>query len=176
VKHDKVDANAKNEDGCTALFLASVAGNWDVVRELAKHIKVDVNAKGEGGRTALMMASIAGNLDVVRKLVNHSRIEVNAHDGQGFTAFYFASYHEQWDIVEALASADADVNIRGPLGNTALFWAILSGSVDTVSMLLKCEMIDVSIRNKAGSTALDVARNCQMLDIAKCLDDHICSR
>ena len=49
---------------------------------------------------------------------------------------------------------------------------VLSGKVDVVSMLLTFETIDVNMRNKAGSTALDLARHCQMLDIAKCLEAH----
>jgi ankyrin repeat protein len=86
-----------------------------------------------------------------------------------------ASRGSQWDVVEALICEDVDVNVRGPLGCTALFWATLSGRLDVVSMLLDLNAVDANVKNNAGSTALDIARNCQMVDIAKCLEKHACS-
>ena len=86
---------------------------------------------------------------------------------------YMASRGGQWDVVEVLFCEGVVVNVRGPLGCTALFWATLSGRLDVVSMLLDhFNAVNVNVKNNAGSTALDIARNCQMLDIAKCLEKH----
>ena len=41
-----------------------------------------------------------------------------------------------------------------------------------VSELLKFPLIDVHAKNKAGSTALDIARALDLVDIAKCLEQH----
>ena len=58
----------------------------------------------------------------------------------------------------------------GALGNTALIWACLRGQADIVSELLAFPMVDVQAKNKAGSTALDIARELQMLEIVRLLE------
>jgi hypothetical protein len=40
-------------------------------------------------------------------------------------------------------------------------------------MLLEHENVDVHIKNKAGSTALDIARNLGTIEMTKCLEKHV---
>ena len=69
----KVDLNARNGDGMTALMIASQDGHADVVRALLA-AKADVNAKTShgvtAGATALLEASQHGYPDVVQVLKN----------------------------------------------------------------------------------------------------------
>jgi ankyrin repeat protein len=44
LKYEKLDVNATNDDGDTALLCASRYGNLDVVLELLKDERVEVNA------------------------------------------------------------------------------------------------------------------------------------
>jgi hypothetical protein len=39
-------------------------------------------------------------------------------------------------------------------------------------MLLNHDDIDTNLKNKAGSTALDIARKCNEHEIAQCLEEH----
>ena len=64
------------------------------------------------------------------------------------------------------------MNVQGHLCNTALIWATLHGRLELVSMLLKHKKVDASLKNKAGSTALDVVRRCELIDIVTCLEEH----
>ena len=54
------------------------------------------------------------------------------------------------------------------------------GRFDAVSMLLKYDdvAVDVTLKNNAGSSALDVARKSEMYEIAQCLEEYtkVCLR
>ena len=70
------------------------------------------------------------------------------------------------------------MNVQGAHGNTAHIWVTLRGRLDVVCELLDDDNVDVSVRNKAGSTALDIARKCELFEIASCLEEHskVCQR
>ena len=164
--------NAETERGITDLSFANRHRNVNVLSELLNHEKIDANVKDKKWQTTLMDACYHGRLDAVRTLLNHNKVDLDAKDLKGRTAFYIASHGCHWDIVKALSCRDIDVNVRGPLGCTALFWATVSGELDVVFMLLKLDSVNANVKNKAGSTALYVARNSQMRVIAKCLEEH----
>ena len=75
-------------------------------------------------------------------------------------------------VRELLTHEAVDPNVNGALGNTALLWACLWGHVDDVRVLLECDRVDANLQNKAGSTALDIARKLLMFEIASCLEEH----
>ena len=66
----------------------------------------------------------------------------------------------------------ADANAKGALGNTALIWATFRGRLDIICMILPHERVDACVRNKAGPTALDIARRLEIFDIVECLEEH----
>jgi ankyrin repeat protein len=70
------------------------------------------------------------------------------------------------------------VNVHGAHGNTTLIWATLADRLDVVCEMLKDDRVDTGVRNKAGSTALDIARKCKLFEIARCLEKHskVCLR
>lgn len=55
---------------------------------------------------------------------------------------------------------------------TALTWASQKGRLDIVVMMLERNNVHTAVKNKAGLTALDVARNCGMMEVAQCLEEH----
>jgi hypothetical protein len=71
-----------------------------------------------------------------------------------------------------------DVNVHGAHGKTLHIWASHRGRMDIVRELRKGHRVDVSVRNKAGLTALDIARAVDLFGSATCLEDHskVCSR
>lgn len=126
----------------------------------------------DDGNTGLMLAIMNDYLEVVPLLMQHEKIDVNVLNKRGESALYLASGRGYWDVVEALGDYGADVNVQGVHGYTALHWATLTGQTDTVSMILRLNDVDTRIKSRAGSTVLDVARNLEMFDIVKCLEDH----
>jgi ankyrin repeat protein len=167
-----VDLYAKDNQGRTALILATVYGHEEVVRILLKDDRVDVDAKDNQGRTALIEASHCGVQEVVRMFLKHDRVDVNAKDGRGRSAFFWENYRGSPDTIRMfLKHESVDVNTAGgALGNTALMWACLRGQAAIVSELLEFPMLDVHLKNNAGSTALDIARELKLLEIARLLE------
>jgi ankyrin repeat protein len=142
-KDGRVDVNAEDHLGRTALICVSYRGHVAVVCELLKHKKLDVNAKDVNGRSALFWASYRGNLFAIHEFLKFGEVNVNVN-----------------------------VNTVGANGNTALMWACLRGHSNMVSELLKFLLIDVHAKNKAGSTPLDIDRGLELVEIAKCLEEH----
>ena len=101
-------------------------------------------------------------------------VDVNSKDEEGLTAFYWASYEGFWDVVIELLTHEGvvDPDVKGAHGNTALIWACLKGQVDVVRTLLECDKVNAHQRNEAGSTAHDIARICNMFEIACCIEEH----
>ena len=147
----------------------------EVVRMLLKDNRVEVNAKDDLGRTALIWASRNGCQEVVGRLLIDERVDVNAKDFRGHSAFFWANYSGSPDTIRVFLQHEGrmDVNAtgRGALGNTPLMWACLRGRAAIVSeMLAAFPMLDVHAKNKAGSSALDIARELKLLEIARLLE------
>jgi ankyrin repeat protein len=141
--------------------------------------RVDVNADDHLGRTALICASYRGHVAVVCELLKHEKLDVNAKDVNGRSAFFWVSYRGQLPVIheflkfsEVNVNVNVNVNTVGAKGNTALMWACLRGHSSMVSELLKFTLIDVHTKNKAGSTALDITGELELVEIAKCLEEH----
>jgi ankyrin repeat domain-containing protein 50 len=174
--HNVVDVNARNNQGNTALILASFLGHIYVIRELINHHIIDINTKGAFEGNDCSTISIRNPM---RKRLTNNKLDVNVKDCKGFTALYRAIRSEQWDVVcELMKHEDVDLNVQGPLGFTPLMWASLKGRLDIVSMMLEDDTVDTDIKNIAGSTALDIALACQMFEVARCLEEHtkVCLR
>ena len=175
LKDGKVDVNAKDNDGKTGLIWAIRCGREEVVDVILKDDRMDINATDNQGRTALIEASYRDTKKrnrTVGILLKDDRVEVNATDYRGHSAFFWANYCGSPNTIRMfLNHGRADVNAAGgAIGNTALMWACLRGQDDIVSELLAFPMVDVQAKNKAGSTALDIARELQMLEIARLLE------
>ena len=51
-------------------------------------------------------------------------------------------------------------------------WACLLGQSNVVSKLLALPMGNVHAKNKAGSTALDIACGLKIVELSKCREEH----
>ena len=151
---ENTDVNIRNEDGWTALMLASHNGHMQVIEVLLKE-NADVNIQSEKGMTALMLASRYGHTQIVELLIKENA-DVNDQDKEGWTALMIASRYGHTQIVELLIKENADVNIQKEDGWTALMLASRYGHTQIVELLLK-ENADVNIQKEDGWTTLMLA-------------------
>jgi hypothetical protein len=100
-----VDMDARDEDGRTALMVASEGGELEIVKLLIKK-GADVNSKDVSGYTALMYVAYNGNLDIAELLIRN-KADVSARDKDGWTALMFASIRKKTDMVELLKKSGA---------------------------------------------------------------------
>jgi ankyrin repeat protein len=168
------DVNEADEDGWTALYVASLNGHHKVVRLLLEHQDVEVNkANGPFGYTALLIASRKGLVKVVRKLLAHQKIEVNKPMAGPQTALMIASQFGRVGVVRLLlAHKEIEVNKTEQNGATALYVASQNGHVEVVRLLLARQDVDVNMTLADGATAMMRASDNGQHEVVRLLLAH----
>jgi uncharacterized protein len=129
-----VDVNAIDQDGRSALHLASFDG-FDEVVDLLLDRGADPRQVDGKGRTALMFASTGPHLAAVERLLE-ANSPVDAVDtDERFTALMFAAAEGQNEIVQRLLQAGADPAKRDADGESALDFATTNGHIDAAAMI-----------------------------------------
>ncbi|MBR1672834.1 MAG: ankyrin repeat domain-containing protein [Fretibacterium sp.] len=154
------DANAKDNEGVTALMYA-IAGNPNPsIVPLLLDAGADARAVDANGRTALMVAARANRNPGVVAVLLSTGTDVNAKDKSGWTALMMAgAFNKNADIIAILVDAGAIVNARTSHGQTALmFSAGLNNNPAVIAALLDAGA-DVNVRDEGGRMAVGYARD-----------------
>lgn len=156
LKDSKIDLNAKDDDGFTALTVASKEGHIKIV-EMLLNAKADINVKTLENNTALMVATANRHIDIVRLLLT-AKSDVNAISTRGATALLLASGLGNIELVKLLLNAKAEVNIiTMPNVPTALIMASSEGHLSIVKLLLTTQADVNATMKPRGDTALTAA-------------------
>lgn len=147
------DANAPDEKGQQALFLALRGEAFKVAAVLLAHpgIKLDVN--NAAGETALMMAALRGQIDWARKLIERGA----AVHKEGWSPLHYAATGPATPVVLLLLDHGAAIDARSPNRTTPLMMAAQYGSEASVDLLLS-RGASLRARNDRGLAAVDFAR------------------
>jgi ankyrin repeat protein len=134
-----------------------------------------VNYKDNEGKTALMHAVLSGSLESVKLVLRIAAISMNVQDNNGKTALMYAAESGNAEIVDAVAKQFSIfsgkymysdkyntekrryvyfVNYQDNEGKTALMYAVLSGSLESVKLVLRIAAISMNIQDNNGKTAL----------------------
>uniref|UniRef100_A0A8B9LKV1 Ankyrin 3a n=1 Tax=Astyanax mexicanus TaxID=7994 RepID=A0A8B9LKV1_ASTMX len=117
--------------GNTALHIASLAGQTDVVRELVTN-GANVNAQSQNGFTPLYMAAQENHLEVVRFLLEHGASQSIATE-DGFTPLAVALQQGHDQVVSLLLENDTKGKVRLP----ALHIAARKDDTKSAALLLQ---------------------------------------
>src|SRR5262245_50048964 len=150
----KVDVNAAEADGTTALHWASYRDDLETV-DLLIRAGAKVNAATDLGVTPLWNASQNGSAAVVAKLLA-AGANPNAALLAGETPLMVAARAGKADVVGQLIAKGANVNARGSRGQTALMWAVSQKHPDVVKVLLE-NRADVHARSDVWSEVMAVS-------------------
>ena len=132
---EKVDVNAREGDGATALHWAVVRDDVEVVDALLG-AGADANAANDYGVTALLLACTNRNATVVGKLLDGGA-DPNAATSMGETALMTCAKTGSADALAALLDHGANVDAREEShGQTALMWAAAQADPAAVRVLL----------------------------------------
>lgn len=142
----KVDVNAAEPDGTTALHWASYRDDGESAEVLIR-AGANVNAANDLGATPLWTASLNGSAAMVRRLLQ-AGANPNAALLLGETPLMVASRSGNADVVEQLLAKGANVNARAARGQTALMWAVAQEHPDVVKVLL-ANRADVHARSES---------------------------
>ena len=141
----RVDVNAPEADGTTALHWASRADDLEMVRVL---LRAGGNAKlaNRYGVTALQLAAVNGSAPVIKVLVE-AGADVNAVLPEGETILMTAARTGRSDALQILLDAGAKLDaVDRWHGETALHWAAAENHGDAVR-LLASRGADVDVRS-----------------------------
>ncbi len=133
--HGKVDVNAPQVDGATAVHWAVYRAD-DQLLDLLIRAGADVKAANREGATPLAMASLYGNAGMIDRLIK-AGADAKQRGPNGETMVMFAARNGNPKAVTVLLEAGADVNARETVrGTTALMWAVEQKHPEAVKVLL----------------------------------------
>ena len=130
----KVDPNAADEDGRTALMFAAFNGHSDIV-ELLLDAGAETGIRESFGRTALMYAATGPFPATVKLLLDHGA-DPNVVDGEEhFTALMHAAAEGQAEVVRVLLNHGANPLLKDIDGDTAESFARRNGHTELADFL-----------------------------------------
>ena len=150
----KVDVNATEPDGTTALHWASYRDDGESA-DLLIRAGARVNAANDLGATPLWTASVNGSAAMVRRLLA-AGADPNVKLLLGETALMAAARTGNPDVVQQLLARGAGVNARAARGQTALMWAVAQQHPEVVKALL-ASGADVRARSDTWSQMMAVS-------------------
>lgn len=148
----RVDANAAEPDGTTALHWAAHHDNLAIADLL---LKAGANAQSANryGATPLWLACINGSAAMIERLLD-AGADPNTTMAEGDTALMTAARTGKVDAVRVLVRRGAQVNVQEKWkGQTALMWAAAANNAATVEALIEAGA-DVHARTKYHTVPL----------------------
>ena len=128
----KINLNAFNALGESALMLAALKGQLDLAKKLVAK-GADVN---KTGWTPLHYAASNGHVDVIKLLLeNHAYIDAESPNGS--TPLMMASMYGNAQSVKLLIDEGADPLLKNQIGLTALQFAQRADRPDSAELLTK---------------------------------------
>ena len=158
--------NAKNNNGWSALMIATSKGNMEMLKLLIEK-GAAVDEKNAQGQTPLVFAAHWGHADVVRLLIEQG-VNVNLQMNDGWTALIDSITMDHTEVAKTLIKSGADMNAKSKNGWTALMAAAYNKNAEIVILLIK-NGADVNVRDNRNRTALDIAKKEGHQDIVNLL-------
>lgn len=152
------DVEVRRQNGDTALHVACIGNNLEIIRMLL-NAKADVNAANDECITPLIDSAIMGNSAYAVSLLLQAGADVNRADNEGSTPLHLASLPDDDDaetseaaaleIMSLLLKWGADVNIQDSSGDTPLLQCARDGFIEGVRLLLE-NNADTTLCDKNG--------------------------
>eukprot|EP00928_Gymnodinium_smaydae_P071103 TRINITY_DN5477_c0_g2_i1.p1 TRINITY_DN5477_c0_g2~~TRINITY_DN5477_c0_g2_i1.p1 ORF type:complete len:725 (-),score=115.44 TRINITY_DN5477_c0_g2_i1:634-2808(-) len=129
-----LDANEKDADGRTALFVAAHAGRADVMRALLDG-RADPSLADRINQTPLFHAAWKSHECVA--LLLEARASASSLDARGQTPIFYAARYGIDDAIRHLVEAKANVTLTDTTGKSPLDYARLESRASTAKMLVE---------------------------------------
>jgi uncharacterized protein len=151
----KVDVNAGEPDGSTALHWAAHLGNGQIAEALIK-AGANVKAVTRNGATPYALALNKGNASVIELLLKAGEDPKAVIGGE--PAIMMAARAGNPEAVKALLARGADPNAAEPTRKqTAMMWAASEGNTSVIKVLLEAGA-NINARSKAPKAGMPGGR------------------
>lgn len=161
----KADPNAQEQNGETALMIASANNHMEIVKLLLAY-GANVNGGGWIVGYPLIEASREGHLEIAKLLLDKGA-DVNIMSDEGFTALDAAIVKNQVEVVQLLLNKGANPN-RYVAGATPLYDAAGYGYTKIVGLLIE-HGADINAKSFGRATPLAIAIQNNHLDVVNLL-------
>ncbi len=122
-----MDINARGDRGETALMLAAVNHNIELLKFLIDN-GAHVNDGDNNGYTALMFVSSEGDREVAGFLIGKGA-NMDSQNNNGETALMLAVLHDNLEITKMLVDKGADIHIQDNRGREVIDYAFLNNQI-----------------------------------------------
>jgi ankyrin repeat protein len=133
--NQKVDLNASQADGMTALMWAAYHDDLKTANQLVE-AGANIKAENRYGVSALSVACLNGNGALVKLLLERGA-DPNTSLKGGESVLMIAARTGRLEAVTALLDQGAKVNHKEHRDQTALMWAAAEGHADVIDALIK---------------------------------------
>lgn len=125
--HAGANIKLQNKYGETAITLAELNRNGEVLEQVILEYALEEGQKGSAGFYALHRAAKRGDFDLVHTLVSRC-YDVNASDADGYTPLMLAAKSGHGSVCQLLISSGAKCDIENARNETALALARENGN------------------------------------------------
>jgi len=137
VVFDTIDNQSEIIEDVSPLWTAAAVDQFDIVRLLIEQGKANINHLTKTHSTTFRVACFNNNLDMAKYLVQHGANPYQMKIGN-YTNLMLSAGRRYPSIVKYLVSElGSNINAEDENGQTALYYAIKSGSLDIVKYLLE---------------------------------------
>lgn len=160
-----VDVDVLGPTGASAAMWAASFGRAKCLRMLIEQGADVMRVRDKDGNTALTWAACGGHLDCLDVILDSS-VEIDAIDNDGKTAAMWASETAQDACLARLIAAGADLQMRNNMGETAAIIAAVYGNRECLRVLVDSGVDLEREKDAAGRSALKIARENELEDVA----------
>ncbi len=148
--------NLKNNDGDTALHLATIHNRLEIFKELIT-AGADVDQTDQKGYSVLHLATINNLHEFFNELMTR-RTDLNLQGYDGCTPLHLTTIHNRLEFFKKLISAGANVNQKDKKGYSVLHLATINNLHEFLKELIIVRA-NLSMKDNDGKTALDRAKS-----------------
>ncbi|KAA0199031.1 putative KN motif and ankyrin repeat domain-containing protein [Fasciolopsis buskii] len=153
-----------DDNGSTSLHYAVGHGAWPVVNLILDSGYAEPDRFNLVGFSPIMIATVcnvsdSSALTTLNRLFQAGNVNLRSNTSTRQTPLMMAASNASRDVVALLLEHGAQVNMQDTSGNTALMFALESGDLSVISLLLDCPDLDLTLRDNDGQDALSIAKS-----------------
>jgi len=145
-----------DNDGCTALHLASSTGNAEVVNLLLK-AGASPGIRNNDGWSSLHLAAKYGNYECVELLVRADEGLCQALTNDKRSVLHLACSNSVTDVVKYFVGLGLDPSLKDSSGKNVIHFAAEAGQLQNLKYFLNLLPENINLVDNVGSTALQLA-------------------
>jgi len=156
-----LNVNDKNFIGDTPLLMATMQGNFDMVKHLILNKNADPNLSENRGYTPFIAACAQGNVEIVRFLCEEAGADIKQRTFDGQSGLHRAAFYGNYDVISYLIKRQRmNVLLPDRKGNLPLHLACVKMNVRCARLLIKADRNEggksLYIKNKLGAYPLEI--------------------